>query len=169
MRGLFVAENYIVKAEKAAVVALIFAMVGLSFMQVLLRIFFHAGIIWLDPLLRHMAVWAGLTGAAIAARYSRHFALEAFVKFAPPRLHRPLEVFAGLFTMAASLLLFYASYKFIRDEFAAGAVAFYIKDLKVPGGWAEMIIPATFLLIVFHTLVGLFRPKDALPGQGGVY
>ena len=166
---MFLVEDYVVKAEKAAVVGLIFAMVGLSFMQVLLRILFHSGIIWLDPLLRHMAVWAGLTGAAIAARYSRHFALEAFVKFAPARLHRPLEIFAGLFTVAASLLLFYASYKFIRDEFAAGAVAFYIKELKVPGGWAEMIIPATFLLIVFHTLIGLFRPKDALPGRGGVY
>jgi len=161
MPVLFKVENYIVKAEKALVVALLFAMVGLSFTQVLLRIFFHSGIVWLDPLLRHMVLWAGLTGAAIAARYSRHFALEAFVKFAPENLHRPLEVFAGLFTVAASGLLFHASYKFIRDEFAAGSIAFYIDRLGVPGGWAEIIIPAAFALIACHALIGIFRPKDA--------
>ena len=161
MRFAFEIENYIVKAEKAVVVALIFAMVGLSFMQVLLRIFFHSGIVWLDPLLRHMVLWAGLTGAALAARYSHHFALEAFVKSAPKKLHRPLEIFADLFTVAASCLLFHASYKFIRDEFAAGSTAFYIDRLGVPGGWAEMIIPAAFALMAYHALMGIFRPEDA--------
>ena len=145
MRVLFKAEEYLVKTEKAVVVGLIFAMVTLSFMQVLLR---------------HMVLWAGLTGAALAARYSHHFALEAFVKFAPKYLHRPLDVFAALFTALASALLFYASYKFIRDEFAAGSVAFYIGHLSVKGGWAEIIIPASFALIGLHTLIGIFRPKD---------
>jgi len=169
MLRLFQLEAYLVKAEKAVVVGLMFALVGLSFLQVLLRILFHSGIVWMDPLLRHLAVWAGLTGAAVAARYSRHFALEAFVKFAPARLHRPLEILAGLFTAAASLLLFYASYKFIRDEFAAGAVAFYIDSFSVPGGWAVIIIPTAFILIAFHSLAGIFRPKDPQPGDGGGY
>ncbi len=160
MRVLFKAEEYLVKSEKAAVVGLIFAMVALSFLQVLLRILFHSGIVWLDPLLRHMVLWAGLIGAALAARYSHHFALEAFVKFAPKYLHRPLDVFAALFTALASALLFYASYKFIKDEFAAGSVAFYIGHFGVKGGWAEMIIPASFALIGLHTLIGIFRPKD---------
>jgi TRAP-type C4-dicarboxylate transport system permease small subunit len=128
---------------------------------VLLRILFHSGIVWLDPLLRHMVLWAGLTGAALAARYSRHFSLEAFVKFAPEKLHRPLEVFADVFMIAASGLLFHASYKFIRDEFASGSIAFYINRLAIPSGWAEIIIPAAFALIAFHALMGIFRPEDA--------
>ena len=157
MSFVFTIENYIVKTEKALVVALIFALVGLSFMQVLLRIFFHSGIVWLDPLLRHMVLWAGLTGAALAARYSRHFALETFVKLAPEKLHRPLEIFSGVFMVAASCLLFHASYKFIRDEFAAGSAAFYIGRLAVPAGWAEMVIPAAFALIACHAFLGIFR------------
>ncbi len=165
MRFLLKAEDYLVKTEKTIVVALIVAMVGLSFMQVLLRIFLHSGIVWLDPLLRHMVLWAGLTGSALAARYSNHFALEAFVKFSPKAMHRPLEIFASVFTAAASALLFYAAWKFIRDEFAAGSIAFYINSLGIPGGWAEMIIPASLALIGFHTLIGIFRPKDAPEGQ----
>ena len=164
MKPVFKAEEYLVKAEKGLVVSLIFAMVALSFMQVLLRILFHSGIVWLDPLLRHMVLWAGLTGSALAARYSQHFALEAVLKFDPKNLHRPLEVLASLFTAAASALLFYASYKFIKDEFAAGAIAFYIGHFGVKGGWVEVIIPISFALIGFHTLVGIFRPKDHAEG-----
>lgn len=164
MHLVFKAEEQLVKVEKGIVVTLIFAMVGLSFLQVLLRILFHSGIVWLDPLLRHMVLWAGLLGSALAARYSHHFALETFVKFAPKYLHRPLEVFAAVFTAAASALLFYASYKFIRDEFAAGAVAFYINHFAVKGGWVEIIIPVSFALIGLHTLVGIFRPKDREEG-----
>lgn len=164
MRRVFKAEEVLVKTEKAVVVTLILAMVGGSFLQVLLRLLFHSGVVWLDPLLRHMVLWAGLTGSALAARYSHHFALEAFVKFAPKTLHRPLEIFAAVFTTAASGLLFYASYKFIRDEFAAGSIAFYINHFGVKGGWAEMIIPVSFALIGFHTLIGIFRPKDHAEG-----
>jgi TRAP-type C4-dicarboxylate transport system permease small subunit len=160
MRRVFKAEEYLVKAEKSAVVALIFAMVALSFMQVLLRLFFHSGIVWLDPMLRHMVLWAGLLGSGLAARYSHHFALDTFVKFAPKYLHRPLEIFAAVFTTAASALLFYAAYKFIRDEFAAGSVAFYINRFAVKGGWAVMVIPIAFALIGIHTIIGVFRPKD---------
>ena len=164
MRLVFKAEEFAVKTEKTVVVTLIFAMVALSFLQVLLRLLFHSGVVWLDPLLRHMVLWAGLTGSALAARYSQHFALEALLKFAPKNLQRTLEVLASLFTAAASALLFYASYKFIRDEFAAGAVAFYIGQFGVKGGWAEAIIPASFALIGFHTLAGVFRPKDHAEG-----
>jgi TRAP-type C4-dicarboxylate transport system permease small subunit len=165
MGPVFKAENLLVKAEKALVVAFIFAMVGLSFLQVLLRIFFHSGIVWLDPLLRHMVLWAGLLGAALAARYSRHFALEAFGKLAPRAFHRPLEVFAAVFTVAASILLFWASYKFIRDEFAAGSVAFYLAALPVKGGWAEFIIPGAFALIGLHAAIGIFRQEDGAEGK----
>ena len=164
MRALYKAEEYLVRAERGAVILLIFAMVALSFMQVLLRLFLHSGIVWLDPLLRHMVLWAGLFGAALAARYSHHFALEAFVHLAPKGLRRPLEIFAAVFTAAASGLLFYAAWKFIRDEFASGSVAFYIDRLPVKGGWVEVIIPAAFALIGLHTLIGIFRPKDHLEG-----
>jgi TRAP-type C4-dicarboxylate transport system permease small subunit len=160
MRFIFRFEEWVVKGEKALIVLFVALMISLSFLQVLLRVFFHSGIVWLDPVLRHMVLWAGLIGAALAARYSHHFALETFVKLTPKQMQRPLEICADLFTAAASALLFYASYKFIRDEFAAGSVAFYINHFAVKGGWAEIIIPASFALIGLHTLIGVFRPPD---------
>ena len=135
-------------------------MIIFSFLQLSLRIVFNSGIVWLDPALRHMVLWTGLTGAVLASRYARHFAMDALVKFLPESLHRPLVIFTDIFTIAVAGLLFGAARKFIRDEFASGSVAFYIGKLGIPGGWAGMILPAVFLLIAFHTFLHIFRPKE---------
>ena len=160
MRYLFKFEDYIVNAEKALIVAFVALMITLSFLQLMLRLFLHSGIVWLDPALRHMVLWTGLTGAALASRYSKHFALDALVKFMPERMHKPLSVFIDIVTIAVSGALFHAAWKFIRDEFDYGSVAFYIGELGVKGGWAGMILPLVFLLLGFHTLMNVFRPAD---------
>ena len=160
MKFIFKIEDYIVKGEKALVVSFIALMITFSFLQLTLRLLFHSGIVWLDPALRHMVLWTGLTGAVLASRYARHFAMDALVKFLPDQLHRPLNVCTDMFTIVVAGALFGASRKFIRDEFASGSVAFYIGNLGVPGGWAGMILPAVFLLIAFHTFLNIFRQKE---------
>lgn len=163
-RFLLSAEEGVVRTEKALVVLLVFLMTALSFLQVLLRVLFHSGIVWLDPLLRHMVLWAGLLGAALASRYNRQFALEALVKFAPPAWHRPLAAAAGLFTAGVSGALFYAAWKFLRDESASGSTAFFIGHFAVKGFWAELILPGVFALIIFHTVAGFLRPEEKEEG-----
>ncbi|OGS08572.1 MAG: hypothetical protein A2270_01900 [Elusimicrobia bacterium RIFOXYA12_FULL_51_18] len=167
MKYLLKAEDLIVGAEKTLVVVFIALMVMFSFMQVLLRLVFHSGIVWLDPALRHMVLWTGLTGAVLASRYAKHFALDALVKFLPERLHRPLNIFTDVFTVIVAGTLFNAAWKFIRDEFTSGSVAFYIGGFPVKGGWAGMILPAVFLLIAFHTFVNIFR-REKPQGGGGL-
>ena len=165
MKYILKAEAGLVSAEKALVVTFISLMVAFSFLQVLLRLVFHSGIVWLDPALRHMVLWTGLTGAVLASRYARHFAMDALVKFMPERLHRPLKIFTDVFTIVVAGALFNAAWKFIRDEFASGSVAFYIGNFGIKGGWAGMILPAVFLLIAFHTLVNIFRPAEKTQGE----
>jgi len=159
MNALLKFEDYTVRAEKAAVVIIITAMVVLSFMQVLLRILFHSGIVWLDPMLRHFVLWAGFLGAALAARYQTHFALDVFSKLTSEKRRKTIKIFISLFTAAVALLLLYAACKFIRDEAAAGSVAFYVKTFAVKGCFAEAVIPLAFGLIAFHSLTGIFRPE----------
>lgn len=163
MRFLFRLEEWTVKVEKALIVLFVALMISLSFLQVLLRVFFHSGIVWLDPVLRHMVLWSGLLGTALASRYSRQFALEALVKFAPEKARRGLAIFAGAFTVAVSGLLFWAAFKFVKDDFASASTSFYVGHFAVPSGWAHMIIPGVFALIIFHTGMSLFRTVD--PGE----
>ena len=160
MKFILKIEDYFVKGEKTLVVVFIALMVAFSFLQVLLRLVFHSGIVWLDPALRHMVLWTGLTGAVLSSRYATHFAMDALVKFLPERMHRPLHVSTGVFTVIVAGTLFNAAWKFIRDEFASDSVAFYIGNSGIKGGWAGMILPAVFLLIAFHTLVNIFRPEE---------
>jgi len=147
------------KAEKTLLVLLICAMLLLSSVQVFLRLVFSQGLLWADPLLRHMVLWAGLAGAALAAHENRHFVLDLADRALPEKLRRPLAVFSALFSAAICGLLLYACLKFLKDEHAAAVAAFSIGDLQVFSFWLEAALAPAFALILFHSLAGLLRPK----------
>jgi len=50
-------------AEQVVLTILILGMIALSMAQIVLRNFFHTGLIWIEPLLRHLVLWIGFTGA----------------------------------------------------------------------------------------------------------
>ncbi|MFH1620428.1 MAG: TRAP transporter small permease [bacterium] len=161
MKFILAIEEYLVRTEKVLLVFLLFLMVALSFLQVVMRAVFSSGIMWADPFLRHVVMWTGMLGAVLASRYGKQFALDAVIEFFPERIRRFCEIVSVLFTAAVCGLLFFASYKFLRDEFTYGSTAFTIGSLPVEAGWLELIIPAAFLLVLFHTLLGIFRPASA--------
>ena len=161
MNHLLRLEKFIVKAEKLLVIALVFFMVTLSFLQVVLRLFFNYGIVWLDPVLRHMVLWSGFIGAILASRYSKHFALDIAFKIHSEKLRKLSMIVANKFTLVISLLLFYAAYKFIRDEAMAESIAFYAGKFEIKTAIAEIIVPITFLLMAFHTFINSFRNEEA--------
>jgi len=157
MRFLFRGENFIVACEKAVVIILVVLMVFLSFLQVALRIIFNSGIVWLDPFLRHAVLWVGMTGAALAAYYSSHFALDIINKAVSEKFRKILFFLNNAFTAFAAGVLFYASAGFMASEISARTVAFYIDRTAVPGWLAEMIIPVSLLLITVHSLFHILR------------
>lgn len=159
MKSLFRFESAVVFAEKVLLVAFLFILVGLSFLQVLMRLFFSYGFMWADPLLRHGVMWAGFLGAALASYYGRHFALDAIVKFLPPGARKACETAVHVFTAAVCAFLASASVRFIRDEFSSRSTAFNIGGAAVPAAWLEIIIPAGFILILFHTALHIFRKE----------
>jgi TRAP-type C4-dicarboxylate transport system permease small subunit len=160
MKYLLKLENWIVKSEKFLIIAFVFFMVTLSFLQVVLRLFFNYGIVWLDPVLRHMVLWSGFLGAILASRYSKHFALDIAFKPHSEKLRKASVFVANGFTLAISLLLFYAAYKFIRDEALAESIAFYAGKFEIKTAFAEIIVPITFLLMAFHTFINSFRNEE---------
>ncbi|MEA3307744.1 MAG: TRAP transporter small permease subunit [Elusimicrobiota bacterium] len=159
MKYLLKLENCLVKGEKFLVIAFVFFMVILSFLQVVLRLFFNYGIVWLDPVLRHMVLWSGFIGAILASRYSKHFALDIVFKIHSDKLRKLSEIAANKFTLIISLLLFYASYKFIKDEAMMESIAFYAGKFEIQSATALIIVPVTFFLMAFHTFINSFRKE----------
>ncbi|MFA5162446.1 MAG: TRAP transporter small permease [Elusimicrobiales bacterium] len=159
MGRIFLIESRLVKAEKFAVALLVGLMIALSFLQLLLRLVFSQSILWLDPLLRHMVLWAGFTGAALASREGQHFALDIMHKMLPGKSRRAVELSGAVFAALACAALLAASCVFIRDEFSAGTTAFAAGSVNVPAWAAELAIPLGFGLMLLHSVAGIFRER----------
>ena len=139
-------------AEKAVLVVLISFMVLLSFWQVVLRQVFSTGILWADTLLRHLVLWAGFLGAALATVEGKHFALEA-VTPKEGRMGSAMRLTAHASAVLVSAFLVRASWGFLMEERSAGSVLFAAGGVEVPAWVFSAAVPVGFSLVLLHMLV----------------
>jgi TRAP-type C4-dicarboxylate transport system permease small subunit len=136
-------DNYLATVERAAVVVLLMALLGLGLLQLLLRNLFASGLFWADTLLRHLVLWLGLLGASLATHTRQHLSLDALVHVVPDRYRPWLAVLTHLTAAAVCLLLVQAAWRFVQNEYSAGTAL-------VPGvaTWlAVSIIPLELLVM----------------------
>ncbi len=161
MRTLRRIEDAVVRAERALLVGLLLFMVALSFVQVVLRGAFSSGLLWGDTLLRHLVLWVGFIGAALATVNRRQFAMDAFVRMLPAPRRRWVRLAVDLVSAAACAFLLAAAWRFLADERAAGEALFSVGGLTVRAWALEAILPAGFALLLFHSAV---RAAEELTG-----
>ena len=141
------------KLEYLVLVFLFTVMVGLAFLQIVLRIFFATGIMWGDPLLRHLLLWVALLGATVATKEGKHINIDVISRLLPDRGKAAMHALTDLFSSFICILLIHASFKFMRDEFQAGALVF----LKIPVWTVAVIFPVAFGLIALRFAISGFR------------
>jgi TRAP-type C4-dicarboxylate transport system permease small subunit len=152
-------DSLLIKAEVALLLLLLSAMVILAFLQVVLRNAFAEGIIWADILLRHMVLWVGFLGAAVATSRDRHINIDALTRFLPERAKSFARILTNAFAALICLVLTLASVDFIRNEIELGSTVY----ADLPSWYAQLIIPVGYLLLSIHfavrTLLAMFsRP-----------
>ncbi|MFH1726292.1 MAG: TRAP transporter small permease subunit [Elusimicrobiota bacterium] len=167
MRTLKTLERWLMGAEKALLIAFIVVMVVLSFLQVVLRGLFSSGLLWADTFLRHLVLWVGFLGAALAASGDKQFAMDAATRLLSGRLRSGVQLLCHAFTALVCGFLASASWTFLRDEFGAGAVLFSVGGLHVPSWVFEVILPAGFLLLLVHYAVKAACAALELRGPDG--
>jgi TRAP-type C4-dicarboxylate transport system permease small subunit len=69
------------RIEDGILAALLTLMIAVAVVQILLRNFFGAGIIWGDVLVRILVLWIGLTGAMIATRQNKHISIDLVARY----------------------------------------------------------------------------------------
>lgn len=143
-------QNFFVSVERVVLCMIVLIMVVLSFLQVILRQFFSTGILWGDVFLRHLVLWAGFLGAAIATAQHKHFAIDVVKKLFKPRTKIIIEALTNGFTVVCLWILSDASLKFFKDELDFRSVLFSIGKLEVEGFWLNSIIPAGFIILLIH-------------------
>lgn len=155
MEKLRTAERWLSNAEKGLLLVLVVVMVGLSFLQVVLRSFFSGGILWADTFLRHLVLWAGFLGAMVAATENKQFAMDAAARVLKGRVKAAVEALTCAFTAAVCVLLSRASMKFFWMEYESHSELFTVGKTQVPAWIFEVILPLGFALLALHYLLKL--------------
>ncbi len=146
-------ENIMGVTENTLLVIFLTVTVVMAFLQVILREFWHTGILWADVFLRHLVLWVGFFGAALAAKESRHFSINIITKRLPKAMQRIVQV---LLDLAASVVCYFlcdAGISFVSDEIKYNTeplFTFLGKNVMVYH--FEIAIPIGFGLIGIHFL-----------------
>lgn len=154
--------------ERGLTVFLLFAIVFLSFGQLLARNLFNAGFMWVEEALRIMVLWLVFAGAALCAEYGKHIRIDflpALVRKASIR--RGIHRFAYLFEFLICCLLLLAAVDYFRRVGVAlpGSVFRGVPD------WAfRLVIPYAFLVLCLRAafrLAGSFNREACEQGGAG--
>ena len=133
-------------AESGFVAVLLATMLIFSFLQIILRNVARTGFVWIDPLLRHLLLWIGFSGAALATRLDRHISIDALTRILSPGGKRAAHIATHAAATLVCLLLAEATLRVVRDEAAAGTVNF----LQIPTWMLQCIMPLACLLMAYR-------------------
>jgi TRAP-type C4-dicarboxylate transport system permease small subunit len=139
-------DKVLTKFEGYILITLLLVMVVMAFLQVVLRNLFSSGILWADIVLRHLLLWLGFLGAALATSENRHINIDALRRFFSKRMRSAVEVVTNSFAAVICFMLSRAAWTFVQGEIADRRVLFG----DVPSWYAQVIIPVGFGLLVVH-------------------
>jgi TRAP-type C4-dicarboxylate transport system permease small subunit len=142
------------------ILALLLAtLVSLGCLQIVLRNFFHRGIIWADPMMRHIVLWLGCLGGAYATTKMRHIGIDVLTRFLPKKARAVRDRVVYLATAGVAVMLGFAALKLVLEEKSFGEKDF----LNIDTWLLQVILPAAFLLIAYRCLVNTIRPPEVKP------
>jgi C4-dicarboxylate transporter DctQ subunit len=142
-------DSAINKIEGAVLIFLLLVMLFMAFGQVVLRNVFTGGIVWGDILLRHLVLWIGFLGAALATSGERHINIDILTRYLSERIKGLVATLSNVFAAVVCFLLFKASLTFIEFEIANNNTTF----AEIPSWYIQIIIPVGYGLVAFHFIV----------------
>lgn len=128
--------------ERAVLVLLLFLMIILAFLPILFRNLLAVGLLWIDPLLRHLVLWVALLGASLATREGRHIKIDLVAPHLSPGKRAWLEGGLDLLSGVVCLVLVWPALEFIRMEYEMGKFLIW----KIPLWASQAVMP--FMLTV---------------------
>ncbi len=138
-------HDLIINTEKVLLCFILFAVILLSFFQVVARNVFSEGYFWIDIVLRHGVIWVAFLGASLATYYRQHIKIDVLSHFIYARSKKKtVDIGICIFQIIICALL------------AAGSVE-YVLMLKqypkyvfdcVPVWGLRLIVPYSFFMMM---------------------
>ena len=137
------------RLEEMALVFLVILMVLLGSLEILFRNFISIGIVWIDPLVRHLVLWLALLGASIATREKRHISIDALPPHLPPAYHPWIQAGVQIFSGLICLLLVSPAIRFLQNDYQAGKTLAF----GIPLWLSQAVMPAMMLVMGLRFLL----------------
>lgn len=142
--------------EDTLLVLILATMVFLAVFQIISRNLFAEGVVWIDPLLRMLVLWIGLSGAVVATRTDNHIRIDVFAKYLPKHALPIVQRLVYVFTLLICLLIAWHSARFVYSEYEYGTIAF----ASIPAWLTALIIPVSFTLIALRYALLFITPYE---------
>lgn len=156
-------NRYAKRVEDILIEAMLFLMLAMVLAQILLRNIFQTGIAGGDDLIRHLVLWIGFLGAAIATRSSSHVKIDVAARLLPEFWRRVSGAATNLFSFGVCCILTWASATFVYIEYQVHG---HSPFLNLPVWVMQLILPAGYLIIGLRfarngvkLIVQLYREK----------
>ena len=140
-------------AENAALVLLLGGLMLLAVGQIALRIFFNAGFVWADELLKLMVLWIALIASVAASRSGRHLRIDVLSHCMPERLSRLPMFIAEGFAAGICAVLAWQSTRFVMISYEFGDTVL----VDTPAWIAHGMVPLAFGLMSYRFLLSMLR------------
>lgn len=149
------------RVEEVLLVCLVVGMLALGFLQILFRNFISVGIVWIDPLVRHLVLWIALLGASIATRENRHISIDLLSGRVSPGRYSRVQGAVQLFSAMVCFLLVHPAIQFVQNDYVAGKTLAF----GIPLWLAQAVMPAMMLVMGVRFL--LQGSRKLLNNRGG--
>ena len=148
--------KFINKIEDGLLVIILSSMIVLAVYQIFSRNLLSEGVVWIDPLLRTLVLWVGLSGAVVATRTDNHIRIDVFSKYLPKNILPYIQRLVYLFTLVVCLLIAWHAARFVYSEYEYQTIAFS----SIPAWLTALIIPVSFSLIAIRYLLLIISPYE---------
>lgn len=149
------------RLEEALLALLLAAMTLLTFVQVVLRYLFNAGLIWALEATVYLFAWLILLGIAYGVRVHAHIGVDIVVKALPGATRRIVGLTAVGLSLLYTGIMLYGSWRYVERLHRLGTEA---EDIPVERWILTIVLPIGFLLLGVRLLEqawAIFRGKAA--------
>ena len=160
MKMLARIDQAIARIEGWLLILFLTLMVGLTFIQVILRSLFiyvrldwandfMGSLDWTEPFVRLLVLWVTFLGASLVTGENKHIKIDLFTRIIPTSWLPVVNVLLSLSGALVTALMLKASLFYVDTERSFGGSLF----LNVPNWTGQLILPVGFLLMCFRFLV----------------
>ena len=153
-------DTALAKLERWAIVALLWAMVILTFVQVCLRgLYTHGHLMWANTLMgyldwseafvRLLVLWLTFLGASLLTADNKHIKIDIFSTILPKRWLPLRELILAMIGTLICVIMLKVCIGYVNMEMEFGGKMF----LDLPSWIGQLILPGGFSLIAFRFII----------------